>query len=623
MRNNEIEKKLSADIEAVTPNNYEKVLSACGSVERKGKVLTMKKRFNPVKWASAIAAALVLVMVLTAVIGMQTGSDTITSVVSIDVNPGIELSIGKNDTVKKAVATNDDGARILEGLELKDVDVDTAVSAIIGEMLKAGYISADANSVLITVDTKGDGEALRQHLTDSVTELLKAESIEAAVRTQIVTDEVDDAVKALAKENQMSHGKARLICELVTRGGAHTFDELKALTVNELLLLLDATGTTPDDVTGSGSASDSAYIGKDAVVAIALSAAGLTAEQATGVEVELDYKKGAMIYEVEFKSGSNEYEYKIDASTGEILKSKVEADDEDDDDDDDHKVERPEGEKPAKVERPENLIGKEAAVNAALAAAGFSSSQAGEIECDLECKGGVWFYEIEFEVEANEYEYRIDATSAAVIDSRVEADDDKDDDRDDHDDKDFDDDDDDRDDDRDDHDDDKDDKDEDEKHPAPALPENLIGEEAAINAAITAAGLNAEQIVKKDCELEHKGETWVYEVELETADTEYKYVVDAVSAAILAERTEAEDNKPDADKAPEADRDDHDDDDDEDLDDDRDDDDEDFDDDDHDDDRDDHDDDRDDHDDDDHRKPVAPEAPEAPVAPEAPETTVA
>ncbi len=604
MRNNEIEKKLSADIEAVTPNNYEKVLSACGSVERKGKVLTMKKRFSSAKWASAIAAALVLVMVLTAVIGMQTGSDTITSVVSIDVNPGIELSIGKNDTVKKAVATNDDGARILEGLELKDVDVDTAVSAIIGEMLKAGYISADANSVLITVDTKGDGEALRQHLTDSVTELLKAESIEAAVMTQIITDEVDDAVKALAKENQMSHGKARLICELVTRGGAHTFDELKALTVNELALLLDATGTTPDDVTGSGSASDSAYIGKDAVVAIALSAAGLTAEQATDVEVELDYKKGAMIYEVEFKSGSNEYEYKIDASTGEILKSKVEADD-DDDDDDDHKVERPEGEKPAKVERPENLIGKEAAVNAALAAAGFSSSQAGEIECDLECKGGVWFYEIEFEVEANEYEYRIDATSAAVIDSRVEADDDddRDDDRDDHDDKDFDDDDDDRDDDRDDHD---DDKDKDEKHPAPALPENLIGEEAAINAAITAAGLSAEQVIEKDCELERKGESWVYEVELETADKEYKYVVDAVSAAILAERTEAEDNKPEVDKAPEFDRDDHDDDDDEDL-----------------------DDDDDDDDRDDHRKPVAPvapvapEAPEAPVAPEAPETTVA
>ena len=542
MRNNEIEKKLSAEIEARTPNNYKKVLSACGSVERKEKVLTMKKRSSFVKWASSIAAALVLVIALTAVIGMQINSDTITSVVSIDVNPGIELSIGKNDTVKKVVATNDDGTRILEGLELKNVDVDTAVSTIIGEMLKAGYISADANSVLITVDTKSaESEELRQHLSDSVTKLLKAESIEAAVVTQVVTDDLDDAVKALAREHQMSHGKARLICELVTRGGAHTFDELKALTVNELLLLLDATGTTPDDVTGSGNASDSAYIGKDAVLAIALEAAGLTAEQVVGVEVELDYKKGAMIYEVEFESGSTEYEYKIEASTGEILKSKVEADDEDDDDDHDYDHDH-------KVERPENLIGKEAAVNAALVAAGFAYSQAGEIECDLECKGGIWFYEIEFEVEENEYEYRIDATSAEVLNSEVEADDDHDDDRDDHDD-----DRDDHDDDRDDHDDDRDDHDDDEqkKDPSHALPENLIGEEAAINAAITAAGLSAEQVIKNDCDLERKGKSWIYEVELETADAEYRYIIDAVSSAILSERNQADDNKPDDDKAPE------------------------------------------------------------------------
>ena len=542
MRNNEIEKKLSAEIEARTPNNYKKVLSACGSVERKEKVLTMKKRSSFVKWASSIAAALVLVIALTAVIGMQINSDTITSVVSIDVNPGIELSIGKNDTVKKVVATNDDGTRILEGLELKNVDVDTAVSTIIGEMLKAGYISADANSVLITVDTKSaESEELRQHLSDSVTKLLKAESIEAAVVTQVVTDDLDDAVKALAREHQMSHGKARLICELVTRGGAHTFDELKALTVNELLLLLDATGTTPDDVTGSGNASDSAYIGKDAVLAIALEAAGLTAEQVVGVEVELDYKKGAMIYEVEFESGSTEYEYKIEASTGEILKSKVEADDEDDDDDHDYDHDH-------KVERPENLIGKEAAVNAALVAAGFAYSQAGEIECDLECKGGIWFYEIEFEVEENEYEYRIDATSAEVLNSEVEADDDHDDDRDDHDD-----DRDDHDDDRDDYDDDRDDHDDDEqkKDPSHALPENLIGEEAAINAAITAAGLSAEQVIKNDCDLERKGKSWIYEVELETADAEYRYIIDAVSSAILSERNQADDNKPDDDKAPE------------------------------------------------------------------------
>ena len=83
MRNEDIEKRLSDGIEARTPNNYDEVLSACLSVKREGKVLKMKKKFAPIKWASAIAAVLALVMVITAVIGMQLNSDTITSVVSL------------------------------------------------------------------------------------------------------------------------------------------------------------------------------------------------------------------------------------------------------------------------------------------------------------------------------------------------------------------------------------------------------------------------------------------------------------------------------------------------------------------------------------------------------------
>jgi uncharacterized membrane protein YkoI len=58
-------------------------------------------------------------------------------------------------------------------------------------------------------------------------------------------------------------------------------------------------------------------------------------------------------------------------------------------------------------------------------------------------------------------------------------------------------------------------------------------------------------VIKKDCDLEHKGKSWIYEVELETADAEYRYIIDAVSSAILSERNQADDNKPDDDKAPE------------------------------------------------------------------------
>ena len=55
--------------------------------------------------------------------------------------------------------------------------------------------------------------------------------------------------------------------------------------------------------------------------ALALEHAGASESSLTEKHVELDRDGGAMIYEVEFETGGRKYEYKIDASSGAILKS--------------------------------------------------------------------------------------------------------------------------------------------------------------------------------------------------------------------------------------------------------------------------------------------------------------
>ena len=44
-------------------------------------------------------------------------------------------------------------------------------------------------------------------------------------------------------------------------------------------------------------------------------------------KLELDYDDGRAEYEVEFRKGNTEYEYKIDAASGNILKSEQDNDD--------------------------------------------------------------------------------------------------------------------------------------------------------------------------------------------------------------------------------------------------------------------------------------------------------
>ena len=57
---------------------------------------------------------------------------------------------------------------------------------------------------------------------------------------------------------------------------------------------------------------------KDAVDA-ALKHAGLNENQVSDIDVDLDRDNGKLIYEVDFNSGNTEYDYDVNAETGEVI----------------------------------------------------------------------------------------------------------------------------------------------------------------------------------------------------------------------------------------------------------------------------------------------------------------
>ena len=77
-----------------------------------------------------------------------------------------------------------------------------------------------------------------------------------------------------------------------------------------------------------GKSTDAAtgYIGEKSAKAAALAHAGLTADEVRFESTEADVKNGKTVYEIEFTSGGYEYEYEIDALTGDILKADRERD---------------------------------------------------------------------------------------------------------------------------------------------------------------------------------------------------------------------------------------------------------------------------------------------------------
>lgn len=71
---------------------------------------------------------------------------------------------------------------------------------------------------------------------------------------------------------------------------------------------------------------NSGFIGREAAIKAALAHAKLNEGDVRRLKCELDREDGVMVYEVDFKKDGFEYDYDIDAKTGNVLKAKKERD---------------------------------------------------------------------------------------------------------------------------------------------------------------------------------------------------------------------------------------------------------------------------------------------------------
>ena len=322
MTDRELELRLKKAVEACTPDVLDKVMAECDNY--KENVIPFEKRRRPFKYLTAVAAA--FVVILGAGLFGFLNMDRVASIVSLEVNPSIELRIDKKEEVIEAVPLNVDAEEILADMKLKGTDVHTATNAIIGSLLKHGYIDELANSILLSVEDKDSvrGAALQKTLSSEINAILEGASVNAALLSQFIEG---DKVDAVSQQYEISHGKAALIEHILEANNTYSFDELAKLSVNELNLIISNSKNDVKDVESSGKVASGGYIGEEKANQIAFSHAGVTEESVYELEVEIDYEHHAMVYDVEFSSGNVDYEYYIDAVSGKILKSEKEYDD--------------------------------------------------------------------------------------------------------------------------------------------------------------------------------------------------------------------------------------------------------------------------------------------------------
>lgn len=148
-------------------------------------------------------------------------------------------------------------------------------------------------------------------------------------------------------------------------------------------------------------------ISLDKAKEIALSHAGLSADQVTFVKANMDFDDGIQKYDIKFYCNGQEYDYEINSSNGQIIQF-----------DYDMEYNYIPNNNTTNYQSNVNTtanISVERAKEIALSHAGLASNQVTFQRIELDFDNGIQKYEIEFYYNYREYSYEIDANTGNIL----------------------------------------------------------------------------------------------------------------------------------------------------------------------------------------------------------------
>ncbi|MCI8423253.1 MAG: PepSY domain-containing protein [Lawsonibacter sp.] len=513
----ELERRLADAVSRSAPQQLEELLSRCSpqQTEQHRKVVPMTEKKSKRVWAGLTAACLALILA-----GGGGGlyfyqTRAVASVISLDVNPSIEVTVNRSQQVLSCTPLNPEAAQVLfsmdGGNDLKGAKIEVAVNAIVGALVSNGYLDRISSAILISVEDQDQNRAARleESLAGTVDALLQNQAPNAAVLSQTLT--ADAGLNRQAQQNSISAGKAALVNRVLALNSTLSFDQLATLTVDELRDLIE-TGA-PAMPIGISTARTAAET----------HAGTLTLDSVTAdVDPELDDKPPH--YEVELHTAWGEFEYKIDAYTGAVLSGPanilpsagsdpgqtVEPSDITSGDGaalGSGKVEytpspapdtadpAPSTQTPAAPSLPDPApLTNQEAQEIALSHAGLSAAQVTGLKSEQDWDDGQLEYEIEFWFGSVEYEYTILAADGTILDHEMD------------------------------------------NHgiAGSGVGTDYIGETAAKNAALSHVGLSERDTTSLRCWMDYDdGRPECYKVEFWAGDTEYEYEIGLNDGCIL------------------------------------------------------------------------------------------
>jgi len=347
---------------------------------------------NKTKWILLIGSALLVVLLAVGGLLYYVNNFKRIGVVSLDVNPVIELEYNKRQIVLSCTPVNEEGERVLDDLNggktLEDMTLQVAVNSLIGSLERHGFLAEANPSILVTVcqDNQNSADILAQELKSSISILLNERAPSASVLTQVIR--FDEWRDQKSQTHHLTIGKGALVSRIREKNADLDYDKLGELSVEELDAMLSA-------------GAPSMLVGRDAAYHAAMEYAGVTSDEATLSRIDIHLEQEPAVYETVLLVNGAEESYRVSAYSGQVLEGSANLSTDEED--------------AAALHTDYKDIGAEAAKTLALRRAGAEAGDAADISVMRKLYDGMPAYEVSFVYNGETHTYTIDGTDGSQL----------------------------------------------------------------------------------------------------------------------------------------------------------------------------------------------------------------
>lgn len=239
MKTQQIENSLRNSIALNTPDLFDKIASTpIQKLPEEDYIIRelppTKQHFSSLQKMYAFCSSMAMILVIC--FGFIYHNNTVDSIIAIDVNPSVEISLNKSYKVLSVRANNMDGEKLIENKNFKNQSCDDVIADLTTSLSQKGYINKNKNSILVSVSSPNEVKAaeVKSRVVTDIKTTLHKQQIEPVIYNQSIPNKDTNELDKLAKKYHISFGKMKLIHSLIEKNPTLTIKELAELPIQEI-----------------------------------------------------------------------------------------------------------------------------------------------------------------------------------------------------------------------------------------------------------------------------------------------------------------------------------------------------------------------------------------------------